>query len=55
MIDVEEIDGGLRVVDVGKNELEVGLEDWVPGGEGPPIDTAGARDDFRMGTRDQIA
>ena len=38
MIEVEEIDGGLRVVDAAKNEVEIEIEDWVPGGEPLEID-----------------
>lgn len=38
MIQVEEIDGGLRVVDAAKNEVEIEIEDWELGGEAMEID-----------------
>lgn len=38
MIQVEEVDGGLRVVDAAKNEVEIEIDDWVPGGEPMEID-----------------
>lgn len=38
MIDVEETEKGLRVVDAAKNEVEVKLVDWTPGGEAMEID-----------------
>lgn len=33
MLIVEEIEGGLRAVDAAKNEVEVEIDEWEPGGE----------------------
>ena len=38
MIDIDEIDGGLRVVDAAKNEMEIEIDGWEPGGEELEID-----------------
>ena len=38
MIDLEETDRGIRAVDAAKNEVEIGLEGWVPGDEELEID-----------------